>query len=1414
MKKRINIFLVILISLTSEAFSQVVGGRGNSDMTPKSVEPEKLTAGGLTGDVNLFTGDYNASLVLGSVSTPGGLSYSLSYHYSSAFTVGGTSQNTQGIPYGDGWSLNIPTISVETDVFNNFSNARICQENQSQLGALINYGADGLSAVKEGDVYWFSPHIDIPGVVSGRAVFKYVDVSDNKAPVFVLNNFETSVEIRFYGDYWTVLLADGTKYFLGTTIINQRAPSNARTLYYNQQAITTDDNLPRDQDIANTLYPSVANAILPKKSYTSWYCDRITHTNYPLQSILFTYEKYGAFNYFQEFMQERFNTAFREKTNNTTFDTDYDFTAYTDILLHKISSFAPETPVEELRLTYSTDLSILGRSSQFIDFRQSNAFRKDSLYSYKAVTSILGNDDFNSWMRYNHIKKDEFSTYNFVNPSNPYLSENGYLREQIPGANKISFDHGFLESERISNNELYPGDIYEIRAKVSRTIPASLLRGNSTFDIAVVTGINNTSVSSPSGSSYASNNGNNGIFYQPTKYNITRGLELFSTFNMALKWHMGYQQASKQISNFFVMPNIPDGFQGINIQIGAGNSDNDFSLNPDNHSELTDINQQAHAKASYAHALNALTFPLKSAANISHCFGVGLPWGNIIPLYSQMASTGINTPDDPEYQERAYQFWWKTPNAVFEHRPTKVDNTTFLEEFELIRYTKNPLMLKRVEHYILNGEIGFEEESGWRLKSRKDLSYTTESNNTLENLSYQNGDPLIFKGTKTQLHILLQSIRDIPVDYDEELNDTTLTQATFLSYALFQNGANTTFDQSKPYNGNRKYVLNRILDHLGGLTLVVYYPINDNRTYYNSRYNKPEFCNSNNAMKPYGMYQAITIHPVVKYIYKEDEQNLLRNGQTSEYYKRWEYDFDYTTRKGISTDFKLYDDNFRSRYYTPFKTGFGKVSVYSPRLNSGNARNHTVYEHYTHDENMLTVENHLFFGKIKSIKTYDAYNQLHEEKIINYDYTLAFENGYLRPNPYRSQMNYEEKDYNRIIHPYEYKDYYLNEEVEAGYIWIDPVDSSRHFIVTETGSDAYLALDIPTFNGNYTLFELPKFLEFEFYNKLIAENPAYLFNSYFVKKTSEISRLYDNFKYINPDQITDPRGPGVEIAPNPDGLGFVNPKANNPLTDAVFLTLIQGNVLRLQTVANTVITASPLSDNVLKQVVTTPNFTTEQKTTILQAQHGLSNLIWTTLLPLAQQYKPQQLFLLIKEQEYFADAILMKLIDINNEHLDQQVFEAMMLKKEQLSNQVIEYLLETGSFVDNNVFMTIIAAQPELTEDLLRQVMLHERTVIRTVADVLLNRQLTDEIYKALISRPDIVGDVLATVIEQDPQYPSKETLLEILDQVPLIDGEAMLRIVSSAKREIEDEVKTQIIGLFPLQPFRDILHGSIVLIH
>lgn len=307
----IGFFLLLNFSL----FSQILGGRSNGEMSPKVAQPSTLSGGTFSGDVNNMTGAYQASIPLGSVATPGGLSFGLSLEHTSSFGFSTNQQTSSGIPYGDGWNLSLPSISVETDIFNAYINS--C----SNSGACNVAGIDNNDAVNslnpdriwDGDLFWFSPTVNIPGVGGGQAVFKYIDNSDGGCAVFVLNKFETPIEIRFYGMNWEAHLADGTVYSFAKSVKTYRAPSNKRTFYYD--CTTPSETFDMDaahsalvEEPADFLFgEAIRDEIEPKEDFGTWYCDRIYNRNLPMQNIIFTYETFGEFNYFKEFLQPNYS---------------------------------------------------------------------------------------------------------------------------------------------------------------------------------------------------------------------------------------------------------------------------------------------------------------------------------------------------------------------------------------------------------------------------------------------------------------------------------------------------------------------------------------------------------------------------------------------------------------------------------------------------------------------------------------------------------------------------------------------------------------------------------------------------------------------------------------------------------------------------------------------------------------------------------------------------------------------------------------------------------------------------------------------------------------------------------------------------------------------------------------------------
>ncbi|MEM9024794.1 MAG: hypothetical protein AAGB22_13690, partial [Bacteroidota bacterium] len=352
---------VFLWWLVEPVTAQILGGTSPGQSLPTEVTPAKLAGSAYGGDVNLFTGSYQGSYALGTVATPGGLSYSLALQYGSTFSGGTDVPVARGIPYGEGWNLNLPMISVTSAVYQTQGDGALCQ----YFAPVNSTNYDSLNAVdlNDGDLYWYAPEVNIPGVVSGRAVYKY---SKGGTPVFVLNAFERYVELEFHGSSWKLILDDGTVYTFGHAKQSYRHASNKRGFAYdavNPRPYSASGAATMDQGDAYRL----RNLIMPKAEVLQWYCSGISQPNLPSnQAIVFDYHTFGRFNYFREYSQSwqrAVNTSLGQEFDQQMPFADMD--VYTDVILKSVQSISTTT-IDRIDLEYASEATI---GTDMLDFR-------------------------------------------------------------------------------------------------------------------------------------------------------------------------------------------------------------------------------------------------------------------------------------------------------------------------------------------------------------------------------------------------------------------------------------------------------------------------------------------------------------------------------------------------------------------------------------------------------------------------------------------------------------------------------------------------------------------------------------------------------------------------------------------------------------------------------------------------------------------------------------------------------------------------------------------------------------------------------------------------------------------------------------------------------------------------------------
>ena len=384
------LFMLLNTLLAPTSSAQIIGGREGGQPLPGEVKAAALSGGAYQGDVNLFNGTYSASYPLGSVATPGGLSFTVSLGYSSTFAAGNNVPVVSGIPYGEGWSLSLPSLSVSTEAFRAYSEQDYC----NYANELTNgyYKLDSLMPVPylDGDLFWFAPTVSIPGAGGGRAVFKYLENGGNTA-VFVLNEFEQYLELRLTGNYWEVRTADGTVYEFNIAKKSQRSASNGRIFEYADTRIQGDT-------LNRATKGKIENTIMPKGEIMEWYCTRITNTNLPgQQEIVLEYETFGQFNYYREFVQEyqaqlaSVLTAYTPLYFSAQLLSEKDFSVYTDVFLKQVTSQDRYSLTDRLVLNYGTEF---GHPTQdMLGIGQAGVQRLDSLYNYRSEYYMGGFDN-------------------------------------------------------------------------------------------------------------------------------------------------------------------------------------------------------------------------------------------------------------------------------------------------------------------------------------------------------------------------------------------------------------------------------------------------------------------------------------------------------------------------------------------------------------------------------------------------------------------------------------------------------------------------------------------------------------------------------------------------------------------------------------------------------------------------------------------------------------------------------------------------------------------------------------------------------------------------------------------------------------------------------------------------------------
>ncbi|MEM9022977.1 MAG: hypothetical protein AAGB22_04500, partial [Bacteroidota bacterium] len=536
---------------------------------------------------------------------------------------------------------------------------------------------------------------------------------------------------------------------------------------------------------------------------------------------------------------------------------------WSEILLTRVVSSSSFAFIDDIRLDYASIDEVAGN---MLDFRDQEVYRLDSLYSYRSeyYQGKFANGDmsydplanapnapgFSSWLRYLHSRHDALQpNYNgySIDRNNPYIGRDGngnaYLFEEsaTPSSDRLSFNHGYLESPRIGEGtgfNLRPGDIYELRTVA--TGPSGPV-GFLNLDLHLATGkdVSHTTLSG----------GRVNIDLGFPKEESTRE-SVFSTFGKALKWNtQGHQQSGSQIvnSNYFVMPHLPDENNGFHIQVGPANTDMVHDLDPLNAEDVqTPGITGPKAFQAYEHFQLSgwQSGHLKASQPTPRNFGLGLPWWQMRFLYDPLTNF------DPEATSSVFDFWWNNANYQPAHgwtnTPTRAGSNAYLDAVELIRYSKNPYMLTGVRVYKVNGETNGITDPGLVLVDQLELSYSRQLDVLVDNKRVPAGTLANFSQQHYANYYLLDRIARIPT-HPSENNPAAASYVpgeTPTVHFTYRFNTHDVILDSTVRTNTGGVLLTKVTNHLGGETLINYYPLTGTQTILNTRNQPVQPCGS------------------------------------------------------------------------------------------------------------------------------------------------------------------------------------------------------------------------------------------------------------------------------------------------------------------------------------------------------------------------------------------------------------------------------------------------------------------------------------------------------------------------------------------------------------------------------------------
>ena len=391
-----------------------------------------------------------------------------------------------------------------------------------------------------------------------------------------------------------------------------------------------------------------------------------------------------------------------------------------------------------------------------------------------------------------------------------------------------------------------------------------------------------------------------------------------------------------------------------------------------------------------------------------------------------------------------YQFNHSQMMSAHEQRST---DDSYLQNMELVRVSQNPWMLDSVifkRHYEKYAD-------DLTVTAAYKLNYMVEQLRVLNNLSPDQSNPAgpgsVWKERNGEIQYRniyqLTGVEKLPVNRAANIayKNAEVPTTHFVYYDA---------DTTQPYQ-EKLFLIQEVWNELGGKTAFTYFPTADTFDLYNSN---QQYASTGNQA-----YRVIGKGNYYRQRYRVESktvEDISAAGSTTQ--RTWTYQYDNPADLFAQYRAESNFTNSFNSFFADHRRGFEKVTVYDPAI-AGTSGSKTEYYHYNATSSLTDT---LIFGKVRSVKTYNAQGQKITESEVDYATTRAYINGktyegwqhqpyppHVAVTPNNFAFNYDNK-YLVADEDTRLRDAWFIRPVSESNTVIDPVTGNEITTVTQT----------------------------------------------------------------------------------------------------------------------------------------------------------------------------------------------------------------------------------------------------------------------------------------------------------------------------------------------------------------------------